>query len=311
MEHSQALLKSTGRSLKSAGSSEPAHPVAAGTHPLLSMQRTIGNRAVQRLVQSAEPDGLGRSERTPGAIVNEVLSAPGEALDPAVRTLMESSFGVDFSGVRVHTDAPAAESAGAIHAHAYTSGPDLVFAEGRYAPGTAEGKRLLAHELTHVVQQSAGPVSGTATADGSLSISDPDDAFEQAADAHADRVMAGASKEGSAQGAAETAGQTCVQCQDESEDLVDQAMGASSDMGGAAMAAGGGMDLGSSLGFPGLGSNPLMMAMTGPVGAALSAGQAGVSAAGALAQQIPGLGGIASGVGNLAGQATDWLGNLF
>jgi hypothetical protein len=74
---------------------------------------------------------------------------------------MEARFGHDFSRVRVHSDAPAAESADAVQARAYTVGNDIVFGRGEYAPGTAKGRRLMAHELTHVVQQwcsISGPV---------------------------------------------------------------------------------------------------------------------------------------------------------
>jgi hypothetical protein len=316
MERTHAIRQSTGGAYSTrAGNSTSTNFAASRTHPVLKLQRSIGNRAVQRLFQSDleeqnRQDGF-RSGGTQGDVINEVLNAPGEALDQTVRALMESSFGTDFSGVRVHTDSAAAESAHGIHAHAYTSGPDIVFSEGRYAPGTAEGQRLLAHELAHVVQQAAGPVPGISSPDRSLSISDPTDTFEQAADAHADRVMAGAPQPAATDGAAETAGQTSVQCQDESEDLVDQAMGSSSEMKGAATAAGGDMDSGGNLGFPGLGSNPWLMGLTGPVNAALGAGQSGISAASALAQQVPGLGGVATGVGNVAGQASDWLRNLF
>ena len=71
---------------------------------------------------------------------------------------MEPQFGHDFSSVRIHADAAAAESATAVNALAYTVGRDIVFAADRYAPATAAGRRLLAHELTHVVQQGgAGP----------------------------------------------------------------------------------------------------------------------------------------------------------
>jgi hypothetical protein len=86
-------------------------------------------------------------------IVHEVLSSPGQPLDPAARDFIEPRFGQDFSRIQVHTDAKAAESAQAIDAAAYTVGQDVVFGAGQYAPGTAEGRRLLAHELTHVVQQ--------------------------------------------------------------------------------------------------------------------------------------------------------------
>lgn len=87
------------------------------------------------------------------AIVHEVLREPGEPLDSATRAFMEPRFGHDFSGVRVHTDAKAAESARAANAHAYTVGQHVVFGGGLYAPSTTEGRRLLGHELTHTIQQ--------------------------------------------------------------------------------------------------------------------------------------------------------------
>lgn len=86
-------------------------------------------------------------------IVHDVLNSPGQPLDAGTRAFMEPRFGHDFSQVRVHTDARAAESARSVNALAYTVGRDVVFGTGQYAPGTGEGKRLLAHELTHVVQQ--------------------------------------------------------------------------------------------------------------------------------------------------------------
>jgi len=85
-------------------------------------------------------------------IVHEVLRSPGHPLDPATRAFMEPRFGHDFSRVRVHADARAAESARSVNALAYTVGRDLVFASNLYAPQT-DGRRLLAHELVHVVQQ--------------------------------------------------------------------------------------------------------------------------------------------------------------
>lgn len=84
------------------------------------------------------------------------LQGGGRPLPETVRAFMEPRFGVDFGSVRLHTDASAAESARAIDAQAYTLGRNIVFGEGRYAPDTSEGKHLLAHELTHVVQQGVG-----------------------------------------------------------------------------------------------------------------------------------------------------------
>ncbi|HLM55850.1 MAG TPA: DUF4157 domain-containing protein [Pyrinomonadaceae bacterium] len=88
--------------------------------------------------------------------MHEALNSSGQPLDAQTRSFMESRFGHDFSRVRVHTDARAAESARSVNALAYTVGHDVVFAEGSYAPQTGEGRRLLAHELTHVVQQRGG-----------------------------------------------------------------------------------------------------------------------------------------------------------
>lgn len=89
--------------------------------------------------------------------VHDVLRSGGEPLAPAVRSTMETRFSADFSAVRMHRDAPAAQSATALQALAYTSGEHVVFAPGQYAPGTSSGDRLLAHELTHVVQQRSLP----------------------------------------------------------------------------------------------------------------------------------------------------------
>lgn len=112
--------------------------------------------AVQRqAVTSVGHAPAGASFDAPPA-VRATLDSPGRPLDAPTRTFMESRFGHDFGGVRVHTDARAAESARAVDALAYTVGSHVVFNEGRYAPGTQEGRRLLAHELTHVLQQTGG-----------------------------------------------------------------------------------------------------------------------------------------------------------
>lgn len=84
--------------------------------------------------------------------VHDVLRAEGSPLDPETRAEMEPRFGRDFSNVRVHTDAAASESARAVDALAYTVGSDVVFGAGQFSPHTDDGRRLLAHELTHVMQ---------------------------------------------------------------------------------------------------------------------------------------------------------------
>lgn len=86
-------------------------------------------------------------------IVHEVLESPGQPLDRLTRGFMESRLAYNFGGVRIHADARAAESARAVNALAYTVGRHVVFGAGQYAPGTAQGQRLLAHELVHTAQQ--------------------------------------------------------------------------------------------------------------------------------------------------------------
>ncbi|HEY4989380.1 MAG TPA: DUF4157 domain-containing protein, partial [Opitutaceae bacterium] len=103
--------------------------------------------------------GLAPTAAPPG--VHEVLRAPGQPLDAATRAFMEPRFGHDFSRVRVHSGAAAESSARDVNALAYTVGHDIVFGAGQFAPRTHAGKGLLAHELAHVVQQSAPAERGS------------------------------------------------------------------------------------------------------------------------------------------------------
>jgi hypothetical protein len=121
------------------------------------------------------------------AIVDDVLAASGTPLDSAARELSSRFAGYDFSHARVHTDTRAADSVRAVNALAYTVGDHMVFGAGQYQPQTAAGRRLLAHEMTHVVQQSAGASRTLAP----RRISAPGDAAEQEADRVADAVLAG------------------------------------------------------------------------------------------------------------------------
>ncbi|HVZ38040.1 MAG TPA: DUF4157 domain-containing protein [Candidatus Kapabacteria bacterium] len=92
-------------------------------------------------------------------VVHQALSRPGEPLDRATRGFMEPRFGRDFGNVRVHSDGMAAGAARAIDAQAYTVGNHIVFGAGRYAPGTQSGRQLIAHELTHTIQQGGAPAA--------------------------------------------------------------------------------------------------------------------------------------------------------
>jgi hypothetical protein len=102
-------------------------------------------------------------------IVSDVLHSPGHPLDSATRSFFEPRFGHDFSHVRIHTGPDAADSARAVNAHAYAAVNHIVFGKSEYAPDTSEGKKLLAHELTHTVQQgAAGDFGQPAFSDGCL-----------------------------------------------------------------------------------------------------------------------------------------------
>lgn len=121
-------------------------------------QHTIGGAECEECKKKGKntlqrrADGFGGPPMAP-SIVRDVLASPGQPLDDETRAFFEPRFGQDFSRVRVHRDAKAAESARAVDALAYTVGNNLVFGAGRYTPSTVGGKKLLAHELTHVVQQ--------------------------------------------------------------------------------------------------------------------------------------------------------------
>ncbi len=110
-------------------------------------------KSLQRKARSGRPFAA-------PSIVDDVLRSPGQPLDSESRGFMEERFGYDFSSVRVHADEQAQRSADATNAEAYTVGHDIVFASGSYAPQTPAGQELLAHELTHVVQQRSAPSSG-------------------------------------------------------------------------------------------------------------------------------------------------------
>jgi hypothetical protein len=98
-------------------------------------------------------DSAGNVQAVDHPLIQSVLSSPSQQMDAATRSFMELRFGQDFSGVRVHADGKAVESARVLNARAYTVGRDVVFGEGQYASGTGEGRKLMAHELVHVRQQ--------------------------------------------------------------------------------------------------------------------------------------------------------------
>jgi hypothetical protein len=146
-----------------------AGPRISPTGPTAGLQRCSCGKPADQSAPCEECKskvmGLQRSSTAPSGgqtapqIVHDVLSSPGQPLDGATRGFMETGFGRDFSGVRVHTDQRAAESAQAVNALAYTVGTDIVFGAGRFSPESQAGRHLLAHELSHVVQQNQAPAA--------------------------------------------------------------------------------------------------------------------------------------------------------
>ncbi len=126
-----------------------AAAAAAGTPPL----------SIQRLISTTPSSTLD----TAPATVDAALASSGNPLEPGLRQDMEQRFGHDFSSVRLHTSGSADRSARDVNANAYTVGHNIVFAAGQFAPATHGGRRLLAHELTHVVQQSQAPAAAATT----------------------------------------------------------------------------------------------------------------------------------------------------
>lgn len=177
---------------------------------LRQLQRQYGNSYVQRvLALSRKADG--DAEAAPE--VEEAIQrnrGNGQSLDGKVQAQMESAFGVDFGGVRVHTDAEADTLNRALDARAFTTGQDIFFRQGEYNPNSSSGRELLAHELTHVVQQ-------TGDVRGKLTIGQPGDAYEQEADQIARMVM-----ESEKQAAATPINENSLQRKDEEQENVAQ-----------------------------------------------------------------------------------------
>jgi hypothetical protein len=166
----------------------PQHQPPSPEHPapgLFALQTALGNATVVQLLrQCGHPGALETPQQVQRSAVGEVLRGGGRPLDDATRDEMERRLGADFSDVRVHVGSAAQASAAELGALAYTAGSHVVIGDG------GADKHVLAHELTHVIQQRRGPVSGSDTGQG-FALSDPGDHFERAAEANAHRVMSG------------------------------------------------------------------------------------------------------------------------
>jgi hypothetical protein len=211
-----------GEAAQAAATMLARQPLAAAD--VLALQRTIGNAAVGRLLQQQSDSSAAlalQARRTLGlapdsqpagqvgaAVQRQTTSAEqaesgdlaqrlqaasrgGRALASGVQRRLEAGLGASLAGVRVHTGGEADSLSRAVQAVAFTTGSNIFFRTGTYNPSTPQGMHLLAHEAAHTVQQARGPVSG-APHPGGVSISDPTDRFERAAETAAHEVTAAA-----------------------------------------------------------------------------------------------------------------------
>ena len=176
---------------------------------LAKLQRQIGNRAVQRLLAQRSGDGSFEIDEGTVSRINQERSG-GQPLEGGFQQEMSESMDHDFSEVRVHTSPEADDLSQQIGAKAFTTGQDIFLREGTYEPHSGGGQELLAHELTHVVQQSGG----TAGSGGPMTVTAAGDTYEQEADAVANTVT-GAGAQSQAQRQAED---DAVQMQVEEEE---------------------------------------------------------------------------------------------
>ena len=158
------------RKLDVFGLQHSIQPMSIGTSISRKLQRTLFRTSLQKKCDECEKEEKealhAKSDRIQFSGEEAVVPAQmesmiqnqrggGQAMDPITQAAMESSFSADFSSVKIHTDSTAVQMSRDLHAHAFTIGNDIFFNEGRYQPHTKAGAGLLAHELTHVVQQGA------------------------------------------------------------------------------------------------------------------------------------------------------------
>jgi hypothetical protein len=172
--------------------SDPAHqvetlnrkPQQINTQTVTQLQRTLGNAAVQRMLAQRSADGAAElDDNIASAIQSE--RGGGHELEGDIASRAGSVMGADFSGVNIHTDSTADNLSRSVGAKAFTTGNDIFFREGAYNPSSSDGQHLIAHELTHVVQQGASAPA----VQGKMTVNDPDDQYEAEADSVADSVM--------------------------------------------------------------------------------------------------------------------------
>ncbi len=161
---------------------QPSH--VHGKAVLNSLQNTLGNRVVQRLIAQRNGNTTPEvSTDTAGRIAQ--LRGRGQALDSFIQAKMGDALGHDFSPVRIHNSSESDELNNQLSAKAFTTGLDIFFRAGTYEPATTEGQELIAHELVHVIQQSSGAINSSEP----LTVNEPNDIYEQEADSISSAIV--------------------------------------------------------------------------------------------------------------------------
>ena len=197
-DHDAINCNLNGRRVSIITSTDAVQPSMHQKNRMSSTYQHLTNRALQRLLaqRASATDGAFALDDDTETQINQERSG-GMALDTAIQAKMGAATGHDFSGVRVHTSPQSDALNQQLGARAFTTGQDVFFRAGEYNPGSGGGQELLAHELTHVVQQGTGRVGGGS---GGMTVNAPGDAYEQEADAVAKSVMSGQAISGAATG---------------------------------------------------------------------------------------------------------------
>ncbi|MCL4264263.1 MAG: DUF4157 domain-containing protein [Anaerolineae bacterium] len=164
----------------------PADPLAGrlDATAVQQMQQTVGNTAVQRFLAQRSGSGPTELDDDTTSSINQQRGG-GHGLDDGMAAKAGATMGQDFSGVKIHTDSQADQLSHQLGAKAFTTGNDIFFRAGEYNPASSDGQTLIAHELTHVVQQGASAPA----VQGKMAVNDPNDQYEAEADHVAETVM--------------------------------------------------------------------------------------------------------------------------
>ncbi len=196
-EHSaedKRSIKKTRSKDKQPDKHRPTGP-SADVGGVLRLQQSVGNQAVQRLLaQRSSDDAFDLDDETTNRINRE--RGGGQSLDDGVQQQLGATMDHDFSDVQVHTSPEANALNRQLQAKAFTTGRDVFFKEGAYDPGSSGGQELIAHELTHVVQQSSGTVGSSG---GGMTVNAAGDVYEQEADAVAKQAVKATGREAGVQ----------------------------------------------------------------------------------------------------------------